>query len=935
MPSMFQRGGKDKSTGGSGRSGSHSLRIMHLDKATIEYRFDKSTLGNDCLLFAAEEFRIKEHIYFSLKFKSIRQKTRWVQKDKPIKKQLERYSLDGLYEPITLSLEVKFYPIQVHLVEDEVTRYLFYLQLKMDILDGRLDCSAQVAIKLAAYSVQCEFGDFDPDKHSTLKLRELNLLPEKYCKIGELDSMLTQISHLHQGFTGTSASIAEQSYLKITQSLPEYGYEGFEVLDDSGDKLSIGTCAMGIFVKNVGDPPLYMRWDELKRVRCEDKYFGVESRSETVLFNTADVDSAKYIMRCVSEQNMFFLKQSQQLFNGNHYTTLPNPRRCLSSYASEEILSSDARRRLSSSPAVPYPLQHAVSTTCFTTELSIPALSRYHSDADMNSRKQHFDQGPLPTPSSRYVSPSRRTDPVPSQLTESSHAITHHRRSNTLPSNVRDTEMPATTFKQSHKQFKPSPIPVLLGFRKKSFGELLTEPYSSLPVSSRSHAPSPLSPFHESDSAVMRHSPSPFMVIYEGEESTHHGVPISVRSKFMEPSDNSQIHSQLSKTNSVPGIDLNENTSLGVSKLYSTVIPRKYSKSEEDPGPLLSPTEETKEIAQFRIEKKDKFTASERFVPPIEPRISLAPRRSASLAQRSITDDPVKYYKFLASLFKRKHESWCADEFSNFKCEPLSTSHSRKPENINKNRFREILPYNSTRVQLDAANNTESSDYINASHVLFIIKDHDYHFIAAQSPMRHTCTNFWQMVWEQDVRIIAMLDSVDKDETHHSHVYFPASSDPTIDDYIQFDQYKISIRSFQDKGAFLFRQFTVKHIPSGKTKKVFHLQFLDWITQDSPKSYEGFQAYIDYTRGVFSKESTPLLIHCNSGTGPTGVFILLYLLQEHIRLQEILHVQNALVTIRRQRMEMVSTPGQFKFVYLSMYKYTQYLLAMEDRHTLI
>ena len=936
--SMFSKGSKQT------KGGAYQVRITHLDNTSIDYRFDKSTTGSECLLHAAAKFKIKQPNYFSLKFKSLRGKRRWLYMTKSIKKQIEKYSLDCLTD-CSLLLEIKFFPVSVHQIEDEVTRYLFYLQLKMDILDGRLACSTEEAIQLAAYSVQAEFGDYDDQKHSLVQLRELNLLPERYCTMGEMNKMLTEISRYHRSHHGLGPSVAELNYLKITQNLTEYGQEGFEVLDDAGDKLSIGACATGIFVKNfIGTPPLYMKWEDLRRVNCKDKYFGVESRKEkeTILFNTTDVDIAKYIMWCVSEQNQFFLKQSQEMVNKR--TTSPPASRGIYCSASEEFLATDALTITDVFPAST-PLQHATSTMTFPTNYTDPGLSRYHSDHNMHfpvrdaTPRKQSNLAMFSSPSkqiNKHSSPIRRSD-----LSINSISWRRPRVEKRTTSSFATDEGPHLTVVSMS-----SPVPVLLGFRKLSCEELpdvANESHYSLPSSQRSSGSfnhisvtsSPLQDTPSCDNGNTLLPPSPCNVIYEKEEFPNQNSHQLRKNVITKNLINHTNHTQVSKSTSVPVIDVDTSSPMQTKKLhfFTAKLPkRRYSNQDDDLSQSANSGTSKRESSQRNSILDD--------LPPLEkysytmPQSSLV-RKTSSLAQRSIPEDPVKYYKFLATLFKRKHDSTCTDEFTNIKIEKHSTSHAKKPDNINKNRSRDILPYNSTRVKLNVMNNNESSDYINASHVVYIVKSQNYHFIAAQTPMAHTCTSFWQMIWEEDVHVIAMLNEGNKGDVHPSQTYFPSSSHPTIDDSIQFDQYKISIRSYQEKGSFLFRQFSLKHIPSEKTKEVCHLQFLDWIEEDAPKSYDGFQSYLDNIKGLLTQYKSPLLVHCNHGIGPTGVLILVYLLQEHIKLQEILHVQNVLSILCTQRMDIVATQGQFKFVYFAMYKYTQYLLTMEERHTLI
>lgn len=114
---------------------------------------------------------------FGLKFYSRRPypKYRWVDLDRPLKKQLDKYA----QQPTgPLHLGVMFYVHDVSLLEDEVTRFHYFMQLKYDVLDGKLRCNYEQAIVLASYSLQAESGDHDPERHTLENLQDLPLLPK-------------------------------------------------------------------------------------------------------------------------------------------------------------------------------------------------------------------------------------------------------------------------------------------------------------------------------------------------------------------------------------------------------------------------------------------------------------------------------------------------------------------------------------------------------------------------------------------------------------------------------------------------------------------------------------------------------------------------------------------------------------------------------------
>ena len=58
---------------------------------------------------------------------------------------------------------------------------------------------------------------------------------------------------------------------------------------------------------------------------------------------------------------------------------------------------------------------------------------------------------------------------------------------------------------------------------------------------------------------------------------------------------------------------------------------------------------------------------------------------------------------------------------------------ARLPENRNKNRYRNVLPYDSTRVRLSGPDN-----YINANHIHVAVGKQQKQYIACQGPLPQT-----------------------------------------------------------------------------------------------------------------------------------------------------------------------------------------------------
>ena len=127
------------------------LTVELLDSAVLECTLSAESTGRDCMDNVCQRLGLRQPDLFGLKYVSRRSypKIRWVDLDRPLKKQLDKYST----EPY-LYLGVIFYVTDVSLLEDEITRYHYFLQLKMDVVEGRLRCNYEQAIVLASYSLQ-------------------------------------------------------------------------------------------------------------------------------------------------------------------------------------------------------------------------------------------------------------------------------------------------------------------------------------------------------------------------------------------------------------------------------------------------------------------------------------------------------------------------------------------------------------------------------------------------------------------------------------------------------------------------------------------------------------------------------------------------------------------------------------------------------------
>lgn len=92
---------------------------------------------------------------------------------------------------------------------------------------------------------------------------------------------------------------------------------------------------------------------------------------------------------------------------------------------------------------------------------------------------------------------------------------------------------------------------------------------------------------------------------------------------------------------------------------------------------------------------------------------------------------------------------------------------AKRPENIPRNRFKTMFPYDHSRVVLVRTN----TDYINANYIDGLNREKQY--IAAQGPTPNTVSDFWCMVWQEDVNQIIMLTNLKEGRKLKCAQYWP------------------------------------------------------------------------------------------------------------------------------------------------------------------
>lgn len=253
-----------------------------LDGTSIECTLSAESSGRECLDNVCQRLGLQQPEFFGLRYLSRHAQQpvpRWVEMDHPLKRQLDKYARDQ-----NLFLRVMYYVSGVNLLHDEMTRYHYFLQLKKDVIDGRMSCDAKQAVLLASYSMQAEFGNHDLERHTAEYLKDFALFPKHLTSDGNLESLTEAVILQHAALAGLSQGTAEEYYILAAQQLDGYGQETFEAKDETGADVIIAVSLMGVVV-------CYENNQTSKFYRWVSSCDGVRMRVQAVICGT-------YILAC-------------------------------------------------------------------------------------------------------------------------------------------------------------------------------------------------------------------------------------------------------------------------------------------------------------------------------------------------------------------------------------------------------------------------------------------------------------------------------------------------------------------------------------------------------------------------------------------------------------------------------------------------------------
>ncbi|XP_074545171.1 band 4.1-like protein 3b isoform X10 [Halichoeres trimaculatus] len=290
-------------------------KVTLLDGSDYTVTAEKRSKGQVLFDKVCEHLNLLEKDYFGITYRDVENQKNWLDPCKELKKQIRT-------GPWNFAFNVKFYPPDPSQLTEDITRYYLCLQLRDDVVSGRLPCSFATHTVLGSYTAQSELGDYDPEELGSDYISELRFAPNQTKELEE------KVMELHKTYKGMTPAEAEMHFLENAKKLSMYGvdlhhaklvgrlYESLapaEGEDSEGVEIMLGVCASGLLIYRDRLRINRFAWPKILKISYKRNNFYIKIRpgefeqfESTIGFKLPNHRAAKRLWKVCVEHHTFF-----------------------------------------------------------------------------------------------------------------------------------------------------------------------------------------------------------------------------------------------------------------------------------------------------------------------------------------------------------------------------------------------------------------------------------------------------------------------------------------------------------------------------------------------------------------------------------------------------------------------------------------------------
>ncbi|XP_067866734.1 tyrosine-protein phosphatase non-receptor type 3-like isoform X2 [Heterodontus francisci] len=886
--------------------------VHFLDGSLQSFKVNKQDAGQVLLDMAYKQLDLIEKEYFGLQFidDSI-ESPRWLEPSKPIRKQLKGGALN---------FRVRFFVTDPNALQQEQTRHLYFLQLKKEFIDGRLPCPHNKAVLLASYAVQSELGEYNPSEHHPGYVENFHFLPDKN------QEFQTNVMSLHKQHRDLKQSEAELGYLNRAKTLEFYGVELHNARDQGNLEIKIGISSGGLAVyRNMARISFYP-WVNITKISFKRKRFFIqlrqksnESQESVVGFNMLNYRACKILWKsCVEHHTFFQVKKPlprEKKIPSNYFTLgHRNQNRTINNQFCHRVIGGMVWNPI---------LRKSVSVEQLETR-SLPSRSPPSTPDWPSPRLRHDAQRP------RHSSVDNLATEM-AYITESEEVFYNYKVNIPGNANKNDTESCPKHASHNWSEEQQSPKVVAADEMQQQFSHCIKRQRRSLIQSVNGvETIVPVSISHPLDGVDLK-----FLETYglmaprtNMDETAPYQYYCDDKTDLVN-TDNGMLWVRM-----IPDEEgkFGFNLKGGVDQKMPLIVSRVSTGSPADVCvPKLNEGDQIllingRDISEHTHDQVVMFIKASRESHSRELVLLVKRKVASSHGEDKVEDETVfrcfpnnsihsSYPEYgesleesMIQLRKGLESGAILNQFDQlYRKKPgLAITCAKMPQNMDKNRYKDVLPYDVTRVVLDASEDYMNANYVNMEicHTTILNK-----YIASQGPLPHTCPHFWQIIWEQNSSLIVMLTTLTERGRVKCHQYWP---DPL--EVCKYGNFQVTCHSADYSIAYVFREMTLTNLETGLERAVSHIQYIAWPDHGVPDDSTDFFDFVTCVRQKrIGRDNEPVIVHCSAGIGRTGVLIAMETAMCLIENSQPVYPLDIVRTMRDQRAMMVQTSNQYKF----------------------